>query len=230
MLYHENKAKKDGFSFIIGVDEAGRGPLAGPVVASAVVLKNRRFKNRIYDSKKLSSKAREMAFHEIYENSSIGVGIVNEAVIDRINILEATRIAMEKAVLDLVSNFFTPLEKIGVRGDSLTGFRKKELKKGKISNKIYILVDGNHLFLNLPYKYKNIVAGDTKSLSIASASIIAKVIRDRIMSVYDKLYPKYGFSKHKGYGTRQHLEALKINGPSLVHRRSFRPIRCQSQN
>ena len=214
MLYHENKAKKDGFSFIIGVDEAGRGPLAGPVVASAVVLKNRRFKNRIYDSKKLSSKAREMAFHEIYENSSIGVGIVNEAVIDRINILEATRIAMEKAVLDLIPNFF----------------RKKELKKKKISSKIYILVDGNHLFLNLPYKYKNIVAGDAKSLSIASASIIAKVIRDRIMSVYDKLYPKYGFSKHKGYGTRQHLEALKINGPSLVHRRSFRPIRCQSQN
>lgn len=214
MLYHENKAKKDGFSFIIGVDEAGRGPLAGPVVASAVVLKNRRFKNRIYDSKKLSSKAREEAFHEIYENSSVGVGIVSETVIDRINILEATRIAMEKAVLDLIPNFF----------------RKKELKKKKISSKIYILVDGNHLFLNLPYKYKNIVAGDAKSLSIASASIIAKVIRDRIMSVYDKLYPEYGFSKHKGYGTRQHLAALRINGPSLIHRRSFRPIRCQSQD
>jgi len=214
MLYYENKAKKDGFDFIIGVDEAGRGPLAGPVVACAVLLKNRRFRSKIRDSKKLTSKAREEAFHEIYENSSIGVGIVSETVIDRINILEATRIAMEKAVLDLIPNFF----------------RKKELKKKKISSKIYILVDGNHLFLNLPYKYKNIIAGDAKSLSVASASIVAKVIRDRIMSIYDKLYPEYGFNRHKGYGTRQHLAALRINGPSLIHRRSFRPIRCQSQN
>ena len=121
---------------------------------------------------------------------------------------------MESAIIDLLSNFF----------------RKKELKKKKISNKIYILIDGNRLSFGLPYKCKNIIAGDSKSLSIASASIIAKVIRDRIMSTYDRLYPQYGFRKHKGYATKQHLQALKINGPSLVHRKSFSPIRCQSQN
>ena len=214
MLYYENKAKRQGFNFVIGVDEVGRGPLAGPVVACAVILKNKKFKNKIRDSKQLTAQERERAFDEIYEKSSVGIGAVNEAIIDKINILEATRIAMEKAVLSLVSNFF----------------KEKQLKEKKILNKICVLVDGSRLNLNLPYKSKNIIAGDRKSLSIASASIIAKVIRDRMMSMFGRLYPEYGFAKHKGYGTRQHLKALEINGPSLIHRRSFNPLRCQYQN
>lgn len=209
MLYHENKACKDGFRFIIGVDEVGRGPLAGPVVACAVILKKRKFKNRIDDSKKLSPQQREKAFQEIYKHSTIGIGIINEASIDEMNIFQASRAAMENAVKDLISKFFP----------------KKELKHKKILDKIYVLIDGAHLSFDFPFKYKNIIAGDSKSLSIACASIAAKVIRDRIMCVYDRLYPGYGFSKHKGYATKMHLEAIKVKGPSLAHRKSFSPIK-----
>jgi ribonuclease HII len=214
MLYYENKAKRNGYQFVIGVDEAGRGPLAGPVVAAAVSLKSRRFENRIYDSKRLRPLERERAFEEIRRKSAVGVGIIDEDIIDKDNILEATRQAMENAVFNLLANLFS----------------KKELKKNKLSDKIFILVDGNHLSLNLPYKYKNIIAADTKSLSVASASIIAKVIRDRIMVIYDRLYPQYGFRKHKGYPTREHLKALRVNGPSKVHRASFGPVRCRIQD
>ncbi|MFH1888667.1 MAG: ribonuclease HII [Candidatus Omnitrophota bacterium] len=197
MLYYERKLKKIGYNIIIGVDEAGRGPLAGPVTAAAVALKRTRFKNRIDDSKKLSPSQRERAFSEIIDKCLFGVGIINEDVIDRMNILVATRMAMEEAVLSLI--------------EKLRPIRKRH---------IHILVDGN-VKLNTGLPFTNIIKGDSKSKSIACASILAKVTRDRIMSLCDKKYPQYGFSKHKGYPTREHRLALKRFGPSLIHRMSF---------
>ncbi|TRZ96459.1 ribonuclease HII [bacterium] len=197
-FYYERKLRKYGCDLIIGVDEVGRGPLAGPVVAAAVALSKQRFSNRIDDSKKLSPCLREKAFYEIIRNSLFGIGIVSEKVIDRLNILEATRIAMQQAVESLLSKIDTVK-----------------------SRHIHILVDGNIKFkTSLPLT--SIIKGDAKSKSIASASIVAKVIRDRIMSLYDTLYPEYGFSKHKGYPTGLHRERLRKLGPSLIHRISFR--------
>lgn len=197
MLYYERKFKSKGYDFIIGVDEVGRGPLAGPVVAAAVSLKKNRFKNRIDDSKKLTSKARETAFPEIFSKAYIGVGIISEKVIDRLNIEVATRLAMKKAIK-------------GAIGGVKNARRKR----------IYILVDGN-VRLDLAFPYCNIIRGDSKSKSIASASIVAKVVRDRIMSEYDKTFPGYGFIEHKGYPTERHRQALKKLGPSAIHRLSF---------
>lgn len=198
MLYYERKLKKRGYNLIIGVDEVGRGPLAGPVVAAAVILKTTHFKNRIDDSKKLTSPAREKAFPEIINKSVFGLGIVNEKLIDRLNIQTATRMAMEQAIKAVID----------------------KLKPIREYRHIHILVDGNvKLHTSLPYK--NIIRGDSKSKSIAAASILAKVIRDRLMSLYDRIYPQYGFTKHKGYGTRMHRWALKKFGPSLIHRASF---------
>ena len=196
MLYHERRLKKKGFNFIIGVDEAGRGPLAGPVVAAAVALKTYRFKNRIDDSKKLTPNAREKAFPEIINKSVFGIGIVDEKIIDRVNILNATCIAMEQAISSLVN-------KLALRGKN-----------------IYVIVDGN-VNLDIAFPYKKIIKGDTKSLSIASASILAKVTRDRIMRQYDKTYPQYRFCKHKGYPTKEHRAILKKIGPCPIHRKSF---------
>ena len=178
MLYYEDKYNRLGYKFVIGVDEAGRGPLAGPVVSAAVLLSRKRFNNLIDDSKKLAPLAREKAFLEINSNSVSGVGIVNEKIIDRINILEATRLSMQQAVNSLI--------------------KKIDTSKNK---GIYLIVDGN-MSLNLPLPCRTIVKGDTKSKSIAAASILAKVTRDRIMLKYDKLYPEYGFARHKGYPTK----------------------------
>lgn len=197
MLYYEKKLKKQGYTFVIGVDEAGRGPLAGPVVAAAVALKPLRFKNRIDDSKKLTSKGREKAFPEIIKKSIFGVGIINEKIIDRINIHEASRLAMEQAILSLLNKIKAPLNK-----------------------NIYIIVDGN-VALNVDFPYRKIIGGDAKSKSIACASILAKVIRDRIMDLYDRLYPQYGFARHKGYPTKKHKTLLKKIGPSSIHRKTF---------
>lgn len=197
-LYYENKFKKRGYNLIIGVDEAGRGPLAGPVVAAAVALKNKSFKNRIDDSKKLTSHQRENAFLEIIDKSVFGVGIVNEKIIDNLNILAATRIAMEQAVSALIGRLSN---------------RKKQ-------RPIHLLIDGNvKLDINLPFT--NIIRGDSRSKSVACASILAKVTRDRIMALYDKVYPQYGFKQHKGYPTKTHRIALKKFGPSIIHRMSF---------
>jgi ribonuclease HII len=197
VLYYERKFKKKGYCSIIGVDEVGVGPLAGPVVAAAVLLKSFRFKNRIDDSKKLSPLQREKAFLEILDKAVFGVGIVNEKIIDRLNILEATRIAMEDAVNDLL--------------EKLVSFKKEEM---------YILVDGT-VKPRFVLPFTNIIKGDAKSQSIASASIVAKVIRDRIMQVYDKVFPQYGFLRHKGYPTSAHRDALKKFGASSIHRTSF---------
>jgi ribonuclease HII len=197
VLYYERKFKRKGYDCIIGVDEAGRGPLAGPVVAAAVTLKKRRFKNRIDDSKRLTARQRECAFLEIIDNSVFGIGVINEKVIDRLNILVATRVAMEHAIFNL-------LGKIRQKGNK----------------RIHIIVDGNvGLKLDLPVTH--IIKGDSRSKSIASASILAKVTRDRIMACYDKVYPQYGFCRHKGYGTPGHRVALKKYGPSIIHRTSF---------
>ena len=197
MLHFERKLKNSGVELIIGVDEAGRGPLAGPVAAAAVVLADKRFKCRIDDSKKLTASARQKAFLEITESSCFGVGIINEQIIDRLNILVCTRLAMENAVLSLLSKL----------RDSGT-------------KKIHILIDGN-LKLGLDYPSTSIIRGDSRSKSIAAASIIAKVTRDRIMTIYDKIFPGYGFAGHKGYPTKAHRSMLKKIGPSLIHRRSF---------
>jgi len=181
---------------IAGVDEAGRGPLAGPVVAACVILKDLRpkFRNRIDDSKVLSPKARLKAYDEIRKKAFFGVGITDEKKIDSLNIYKATILTMEKAVKGL-----------GVKPD-------------------FLLIDGN-LKLKVPCKKANIIGGDSKSLSIACASIIAKVTRDRIMDKYHKTYPHYGFKYHKGYGTKRHFEALSEYGPSPIHRMTFRPIK-----
>jgi ribonuclease HII len=214
MLYYERKLKKQGYDFIIGVDEAGRGPLAGPVVAAAVALKKSRFKNRIDDSKKLNPAAREKAFGEITAKSNFGIGIISEKIIDRVNILEATRLAMQQAIASLVTKL-TPAERKRIH-PALSSKKNKKLRKGGV----HVIVDGN-ITLNTAYPYTAIVKGDAKSKSIASASILAKVTRDRIMSLYDKIYPQYGFSRHKGYPTRAHRRNLKKFGPSLIHRESF---------
>jgi len=197
VLYYENKLKKKGFDLIIGVDEAGRGPLAGPVVAAAVALSTFRFKNRIDDSKKLTARSREKAFLEIVNNSVFGIGIINEKVIDRVNILQATRLAMEQAIASLLN----------------------KLKPAKL-NRIHIIVDGD-VCLDIKLPYTRIIKGDSKSKSIASASILAKVTRDSIMKLYDTMYPQYGFTQHKGYPTRLHRDILGRIGPSQIHRKSF---------
>lgn len=197
MLYYERKLKKRGFEIIIGVDEAGRGPLAGPVVAAAAALKSLRFKNRIDDSKKLTSLSREKAFREIAKKSVFGIGIISERVIDRINIHEATKLAMKEAIDSLV-------DRLDPQG----------------RGRIHIIVDGN-MSLDVAFPCTSIVKGDAKSKSIASASILAKVTRDRIMNFCDKLYPEYGLARHKGYPTKEHRAALRKLGPSRIHRKSF---------
>ncbi len=197
MLYYEKKFKGKGFDLVAGIDEAGRGPLAGPVVAAAVLLRQTRFKSRIDDSKKLTLIQRERAFFEIVKNSVFGVGVVNEKIVDRLNILVATQIAMEQAALRLIAK----IKRLG-------------------NKQVCFIVDGN-VKLDIGFPFFNIIKGDAKSKSIASASILAKVTRDRIMSVYDRAYPEYNFLKHKGYGTGLHMELLAQYGPSAIHRRSF---------
>jgi ribonuclease HII len=197
LLYYETDLKKKGFDFIIGVDEAGRGPLAGPVVAAAAVLNTYRFKNRIDDSKKLTALSREKAFLELIDKSVFGIGIIGEKIIDRVNILQATRLAMEQAINFLI--------------DKLSYID---------SSRIHIIVDGN-VKLNSSFPYTNIINGDAKSKSIACASILAKVTRDHIMRLYDRTYPQYKFIIHKGYPTKMHKEILKRLGPCLIHRKSF---------
>jgi len=213
MLVWEKKALLEGASIVIGVDEAGRGPLAGPVVAGAVILRAPDYKARIDDSKKLRPLQREKAFREISKKAFFGVGIKDNNYIDRENIHMATLAAMKQAVKNLITKFCR-----------LTDKKEKDIRKD-----ICVLVDG--LFGGfLPYKTIPIIKGDSKSLTIAAASIVAKVTRDAIMERYDKKYPAYGFSRHKGYGTKLHLEAIQQYGPCLIHRKTFAPLKndiCQ---
>lgn len=194
----EQRLWDDGITLIAGIDEAGRGPLAGPVSAAAVVLPKDFTNNLLDDSKKITEKKREQLYTELTSDDSIkwSVSLVDEQEIDSINILKATHLAMAKSVKQLIST------------DCSVEF---------------CLIDGLNV-PRFPYASKGIVKGDALSLSIAAASIIAKVTRDRKMQEYAIMYPQYGFEKHKGYGTKQHLAALELHGPTPIHRRSFSPI------
>ena len=193
-MFEFDKKYFSKFNIIAGVDEAGRGPLAGPVVASAVIYDSDVYIEGIDDSKKISQKKREVYYEEIISKAKhVGVGIVFQEEIDKINILNATKEAMKKALQNLAV--------------------KPEL----------VLVDGNQIEFS-GYDQESIIKGDAKSFSIASASIVAKVTRDRIMEDYSKLLPEYGFENHKGYGTKKHLEAISIYKSSIIHRKSFKPI------
>ncbi len=187
----ERSCREKGFKCIAGVDEAGRGPLAGPVFAAAVILPENCFIPGLNDSKKLSEKKREELFDIICENAvSYCIADISHERIDEINILNATFEAMNKAVngLDVTPD--------------------------------YVLIDGNRI-KGMDVAHETVVKGDAKSVSIAAASILAKVSRDRVMYDAAKQYPQYGFDKHKGYGTKAHCEAILKYGPCKIHRRTF---------
>jgi ribonuclease HII len=207
MLHYETQAYHKGLRFILGVDEAGRGPLAGPVVAAAVCLRQFDFKCTINDSKKMTPKAREGAFHEIFEKGYVGIGIISETAIDSINILNASHKAMDMAVRQLIHSM-----------------PRQITSKPAFDREVILLVDGNIFRSELEVAYQTIIGGDGKSLSIACASIIAKVYRDHILNAYDKIFPKYGFRQHKGYPTRDHLLAIKTHGACAIHRKSFQGV------
>jgi ribonuclease HII len=197
---HERLAREAGYLIIAGVDEVGRGPLAGPVVAACVLLPEGFDLSGINDSKKLTEKQRERAEIRIRaEALAIGLGIVSPETIDRINILQATREAMRIAFRQL------SVLPYSIRPD-------------------YVLIDG----LPVPdfpcLVQKSVISGDSQSVSIAAASIVAKVARDQMMRDYAVLYPEYGFAGHKGYGAATHLAALREFGPCPIHRRSFAPV------
>lgn len=198
-LQLENDLNRQGYDLVIGIDEAGRGPLAGPVVASAVCLRSFEFTHLVTDSKKLTHLQRERVFHQITSQSFVGVGIINEAIIDEVNILQATYLAMNQAVRHLIV----------------------QLPEDRRGGRVHLLIDGNSYKPDHKHSYQTIVEGDAKVLSIACASIVAKVIRDRIMEIYDKIFPDYGLAGHKGYPTKTHREAVQRLGPSLIHRKSF---------
>ncbi len=189
---YEEEYFKKGINLIAGIDEAGRGPLAGPVVAAAVILPKHALIEGVNDSKKISEKKREKLYDDII-NTAIawGVGIVDNNVIDEINILNATRLAMHNAI-----------EELKVKPE-------------------FILIDAEKKVDTDNIPYLPIVKGDALSISIAAASIVAKVTRDRMMREYDKMFPAYGFEKHKGYGTKMHTDAIKENGICMIHRKSF---------
>lgn len=180
---------------IAGVDEAGRGPWAGPVVAAAVILPAGFELEGLDDSKKISKKKREAFFYDITNICDYGVGVINETVIDQVNILAATKLAMRSAIFDLYS--------------------KPEV----------VLLDGNQNIEISGMETLPVIKGDSKSMSIAAASVVAKVTRDRIMENLDAEFPQYGWNKNAGYGTKQHVNALQEYGACKYHRKSFAPIK-----
>lgn len=193
-LWFEEKARRDGFVRVAGIDEAGRGPLAGPVVAAAVVLPERFDLPGLTDSKQLSERQRERLFPLIRSQATVGLGIASAEEIDRVNILQATLLAMQRAL------------------STLHGGAD------------YLLIDG---ITPLPVAtpQRTLKKGDSRSLSIAAASVIAKVVRDRMMVGYDRRFPEYAFARHKGYGSDAHRSAIAQYGPCPIHRRSFGGVR-----
>ncbi len=254
----EKKLWKRGYKFVIGLDEAGRGPLAGPVVAAAVTINPKHeirwtpagglpaglhpkqirifkiqnskhvsnFDIRILnlnvrDSKQLSEKQREIIYKELVNCCDVvwGIGIVSEKIIDKINILEATKLAMKRAINNLKKNFSCHISRYRLFSDAGS----------------FLLIDGNfNLDLNEAAfakgigapKQKSVIKGDQKVVSIAAASIIAKVTRDKLMQKYHKRYPQYGFDRHKGYPTKAHFAKLQKFGSCEIHRKTFRPVKC----
>lgn len=194
MSTHEMILTEQGYQAIAGLDEVGRGPLAGPVIAAAVILGPNFYLPGLDDSKKLSSKTREAYFEYINEHAlSIGIGIVHANEIDSLNIYMATKEAMVRALYQM------------------------ELKPD------YLLIDAMEINTSIPQK--SLIKGDANSISIAASSIIAKVTRDRLMSRLGEDYPQFGFQNHMGYGTKEHMEAIKAFGITPIHRRSFSPIK-----
>ena len=195
MLEYETTARRKGYNLIAGVDEAGRGPLAGPVVAAAVLFAPGWQLEGLDDSKKLSSQARQRLFPIIKDQAmGYGVGIVDAKTIDEINILRAALLAMKNAVLNLPE--------------------KPNL----------LLIDGNKRIDHKTEQW-TIVKGDSLSQSVAAASVLAKVTRDKIMTEYHEQFPQYAFGQHKGYGTRLHRDLIKKHGPSPIHRRTFKGVK-----
>ena len=188
----ENKLYEKNIQYICGIDEAGRGPLAGPVVVGAVILPQNSFIEGVNDSKKVSEKKREIIYEQIIKEAiSYSVGIVDQKTIDEINILNATKLGVKLALEGLNT--------------------KPEI----------IMVDALNNMDTLGIPYISVIKGDAKNYCIAAASIIAKVTRDRIMREWDEVYPDYGFAKHKGYGTADHIRIIKEKGPCILHRNSF---------
>jgi len=191
----EDDARSQGYCRVAGVDEVGRGPLAGPVVAAAVIWNDRVSLEGIRDSKQLTPRRRLVAYQRILRDAlAIGVGVIDAEVIDRINILQSALLAMTVAT-----------EHLEPQAD-------------------YLLIDGNHR-TSLPLPQIAIVKGDARSVSIAAASIVAKVTRDRLMARYHERYPEYGFAQHKGYPTRAHRDAVKKYGVSPIHRHTFKGVK-----
>lgn len=191
----ESELRERGFEFIAGVDEAGRGPLAGPVVAAAVIMPSDLEIPGLTDSKKLTPAKRDELFEQIVESEAVSaVGIFSHEEIDRLNILKASLLAMRKAV---------------------TALSQKPH---------FVLVDGNKEIPGLNFPQLTVIGGDLLCRSISAASIIAKVTRDRIMDKYQEAYPEFSFKDHRGYCTRKHLEELKKYGPCEIHRKTFRPV------
>jgi ribonuclease HII len=209
----ERKAMEDGFNIVIGVDEVGRGPLAGPVVAGAawvnpeILEKDFKFRDLIRDSKKLSEKQRDRIYKFIQESEDfiLGIGEVSVEMIDKINILNAALLAMRLAVDEV----------------------KEQINKIKdtTEDKFCALIDGNKNIQNLEMEQRLFAKGDQRIFSIAAASVNAKVYRDELMKKYHQKFPEYGFDRHKGYGTKFHIEQLNKIGACEIHRRSFAPVR-----
>ncbi|MBM7578479.1 ribonuclease HII [Jeotgalibacillus terrae] len=193
MQVYEQDAVSKGYRYIAGTDEAGRGPLAGPVVAAAVILPDQFFLAGLNDSKKLSAAKREAFFDIIMGSADVGVGIISAEEIDRINILNASKKAMLKAI-----------SRLDQQPD-------------------YVLADA--VTLDMQISQESIIKGDAKSVSIAAASVIAKVTRDRLMQEAARKYPGYGFDKNAGYGTKEHVDAISRSGITSEHRRSFEPVK-----
>lgn len=189
---YEKQFSEQGYNFICGVDEAGRGPLAGPVFAAAVILPIDCEIEGLNDSKKLSEKKRELLF-DVIKEKAIAYSIASASVdeIEAINILKATFLAMNRAISGL-----------NIKAD-------------------FAIIDGNRVPDNIAVECATLVKGDSKSMSVAAASILAKVARDRLLIEYDKKYPQYNFKKHKGYGTKEHYEAIALHGICDAHRKSF---------
>ena len=198
MLRYEKELYKADYQAIAGIDEVGRGPLAGPVVAAAVILPPECKIKELNDSKKIPKKKHQEIYQAVLDKAlAVGVGLMNNEIIDQVNIYEATKLAMKEA-----------LSKLSLKPD-------------------YLLIDAMKLDVDIPQE--SIIKGDANSLSIAAASIVAKVTRDKLMADYDKKFPGYDFAKNAGYGTRSHLQGLERSGVTPIHRKTFEPVKSMCE-